>query len=294
MTKLILLLGCLVCAFICSAQDQNTKFDRYKLHKKWKSQESAYYKIKKKDVKLNKGWSITEKKGDLTIERVLTKDTIITVKQDTPIKLLSNWKVSEVKYEDKDPGKLYLNPHTFRSDSDSLLNNKCYIKIPENSFAVITRRFIKWQPITIPFSIRPAISGIDTSGMNIEIGSKVTTELKIGSSLSYNYNFEFFRNRRIKAKKSVIGLSGGVGFGFSRVVLNKSSTSLADSIIENEEDGLALFVAPGFGINLKGFQIAIFLGWDIGLTDNVDNWNYNMERYWGIGLGSDLSVFGKQ
>ncbi len=273
-------------------QDQNTKFNKYVLRYKKASQDTVFYKIKIKKDTLNKDWILTEKVGDYVIQRMLKIDTIVESKIDTAITLVRNWKISEVKYEDKDPNKLYLNPYTFY---DKKLNSECYLKIPENSYVVLVNSFVKWNAITIPFAIRPGLSKFDSIGNKIDsIGSKITTDLKIGASFSYNYNFEFFRNRRIKAKRSVIGLSGGIGFGLSKVTLTNTSTSLLKSPYENEEDGIAFFIAPGIGINLKGFQIAGFIGWDIGLTDNVNDWNYNKEMYFGIGLGTDLSVFGKK
>ena len=187
-------------------------------------------------------------------------------------------------FSDKEPNKLYLNPYNFKKPNEHL-NTQSYIRIPENSYVVLTKSYIKWSAITIPFAIR--------SKLNDTIGSQVTTDLKIGASFSYNFNLEIFKNRRLKAEKSIYGISGGIGFGFSKVKLDKNTTSLYQKPLENEENGLAFFIGPGIGINLKGFQIVGLYGWDIGLTDNVKKWNYNKKGYFGLGLGVDLSVFGK-
>ncbi|OEK08925.1 hypothetical protein A8C32_14595 [Flavivirga aquatica] len=268
-----------------NAQSQDKEYGRYRLHKKWASNDTVYIKIGTKIDTLKAGWTLKEKVGKFEIERILENDSLIKTKIDSAIVVKSNWKISEVLFEDKDPSKLYINPYNFKRP-DEKLSNKGYIKIPENSYALLTKSYLKWSAVTVPFAIRPKL--------NDTIGSKVTTDLKIGASFSYNYNLEFFKNRRLKAKKSVYGISAGLGFGFSKVTLDESSTSLANKPITKEEDGLAFFIGPGIGINLKGFQIFGIMAWDIGITDNVKKWNYNKERYFGIGLGVDLSTFGKQ
>jgi hypothetical protein len=265
---------------------QETESGYYKLRKKLKSQNTVYMKIGNDTVTLKKGWLITETKGGKTIQRILSKDTIIVQKKEIPVKVLSNWKIGEVKHSDDSPGKLIINPHFFTNPKDSLLNNKSYIKIPENSSVTLVRYYTKWNAITIPFAIR--------GSLNDTIGSKITTDLKIGASFSFNINKEIFKNRRIKAKKSIYGISGGIGFGFSKVTLDSSSTSLLDKPYKNSEDGLAFFIAPGIGINLKGFQVNFSYGWDLPITSNVKDWNYSKLGYFGIGLGIGLDTFGKQ
>lgn len=284
MKKYLLLLIVLFSAVKTVAQ-QETETGSYRLRNHISSQDTVYMKIGEAKTVLKKGWTITETKGGPTIQRILTKDTVVVTKKDIPVQVTSNWTISEVKHSDDEPDKLYLNPNHFKDKKDSTLNNKSYIKIPDNGYVTLQRSFVRWNAITIPFAIRPAL--------NDSIGSKITTDLKIGASISYNVNWEKFKNRRIKAKKSIWGISAGVGFGFSKVTLDKSSTSLLKEPYENAEDGLAVFFAPGIGLNLKGFQINFSYGWDIPITSNVKDWNYANKGYFGIGLGIGLDVFGK-
>lgn len=284
MKKIILLIIVIISFSNLNAQ-QETESGRYRLRMRLASQDTVFMKISESKITLKKGWIITETKGGVLIQRVLKKDSIIISKKDKPIKVMSNWKIGEVKHTDESSDKLYLNPYQFTSPKDSILNNKSYIKIPENSYVTLERYYFKWQPITIPFVIR--------GSLNDTIGSKITTDLKLGASFSYNINWETFKNRRLKAKKSIVGISGGIGFGFSKVTLDSSSTSLLKKPYENSEDGLAFFIAPGIGVNLKGFQINFSYGWDIPITSNVKDWNYANKGYIGIGLGIGLDVFGK-
>ncbi len=265
------------------AQDQTTG-SRYFIRKHKPNQDTVFLLIGEERHILKKGWVLTETKGKSIIQRVLEDTISIVVKKDSAIALLNNWRVSDVKHTSEAPEKLIINPYTFKSPNENL-NAKGYLKIPENGYITLVKDYFKWSAITIPFAYRPAL--------NDTIGSKITTDLKIGTSLSYNYNWEFFKNRRIEAKKSLYGISLGIGFGFSKVTLNKGSTSLLPVPYKEEEDGLAFFLNPGLGLNLKGFQVVGFYGWDIGLTENVDDWNYNKKGYFGLGLGVDLATLGK-
>ncbi len=285
MTRQLILLILISTTIKLNGQDVKIAYDRYRIHVNWDYQDTAYFQIgTKKDV-LKSGWTIIETKGGVQIQRTLLKDTTITSKIDSAIKISGNWKASEVKHSNDAPDKLLLNPDSFTDKKNDHLNKKCYLKIPENSRIVLMHSFIKFSAITIPFAVRPSL--------NDTIGSKITTDLKIGGSVSYNMNWETFKNRRIEAKKSVVGISTGLGFGFSKITLDNTSTSLIEKPYKYAEDGLAFFINPGIGLNLKGFQIVGFYGWDFGLTKNVADWNYNKKKYLGIGLGIDITSFGK-
>ncbi len=258
---------------------------KYTINPKKASQDTVFFKIKNKEVVFKKGWIVTETIGGKTIQRKLDTAEIKKMKVDSAVIMNNKWYAGEILHSEKDPSKLEINPWIFKSEKDSLLNSKAYIKIPENSYVTLKKEYWKWSAITIPFAIRPTL--------NDTIGSKITTDLKIGASFSRNIDWESYRNRRIKGLKSSFGISFGLGFGFSKVTLDKNSTSLDPKPIANSEDGLAFFLTPGIGINIRGFQIAGFFGYDIGLTENVKKWNYNKKHYFGIGLGVDLSTLGE-
>jgi hypothetical protein len=273
---------CFLAVLSAAAQDQKTAFNRYRLHKGWLHQDSAVYRLGTKTELLKAGWVLTENKGGVQVQRTLTQDSLLSYRVDSSIAISSNWKVGEIKHTAEAPDKLYMNPFVFTNPADAHLNGLFYLQIPENSRVVLTRSFIKWSAITIPFAIRPAI--------NDTFGSKVTSDLKIGASVSYNFNWETFTNKRMDVGRSAIGISAGLGFGFGRIELDASTTSLSERPFVESEDGLAFFITPGIGLNLKGFQIVGFYGWDIGLTRNVSNWNYNRRPYIGIGIGVDKSA----
>ncbi|RAR46650.1 hypothetical protein [Flavobacterium lacus] len=252
----------------------------YTLHHKWPHQDKVIVPIGTKKVMLKAGWTMTEEIAGMTIQRVLEKDTLIATPRDSTVTVLSNWKIAGIKYTAESPGKIYLSPVPFIEESDAPLNQMVYIPLPVHEELLLTHLHTKWSAITIPFTIRPAIKN--------RLNSQVTSELKIGTSFSLNYDWEFYKNRRLDVKTRTYGISAGLGFGLGRVGLDEGTTRLSGANYTNEEEGLIFFITPGLGVNVRGFKVLGFYGWDIGLTKNTGDWNYNRKPYIGIGLGFDF------
>jgi hypothetical protein len=168
----------------------------------------------------------------------------------------------------------------FIDPADAPLNQMVYISLPVHEELLLTHLHTKWSAITIPFSIRPAVGN--------RLNSQVTSEFKIGTAFSLNYDWELYKNRRLEIRTRTYGISAGLGFGLGRVELNEGSTRLSGANYTNEEQGLIFFITPGLGLNIRGFKILGFYGWDIGLTKNTNDWNYNRKPYIGVGLGFDF------
>jgi hypothetical protein len=262
-------------------QEQTKKWlNVYTLHPKYNTHDTVVMPIGTQKEILKAGWVITEVKNGYTIQRKLEKDSIIVSKKDSILKINSPWKLEHVKHTAAEPDKVFLNPITFVRDKKVDFNTIAYIPLPAGEKLVLTHLHTKWSAITIPFSIRPAIKG--------RLNSQVTSEFKIGTAFSLNHDWEVFKNRRMDVKKNTYGFAVGMGFGLGRVTLNKSSTRLSDTNYDVEEEGLVLFLTPGAGINIRGFKVLFFYGWDIGLTKNTKDWDYNRRPYIGIGLGFDF------
>lgn len=282
--KKIYLLHLLLFLFL-SSKAQNEICNRYYVFENWAKNKSIYLKNFKDLTVLQAGWTVIEEINGKKYQYVLPEnDTIISYKY-AEAKIPGTWLIDEIKHTNEAPDKLFFNPYHFEDENQSINNATGYIKIKENGYITILRSFWKFNAITIPFIIHPAL--------NDSIGTRVTTDLKLGASFSYNLNLEVFKNRRFYAGKAVYGVSPGVGVGFSKISLNSVSTSLLDTPYKTTEDGLGLFIAPSVGLNLKGFQIIVSHGWDIPITSNVKDWNYSKKMFWGIGIGVGLEVFGK-
>ena len=275
-------LVCFLMSFaFCYGQKQERKMlNVYTLHHKQSNQNQVMVPIGQEKILLKAGWTITEEKAGIKIQRILTNDSLIIQPKDSMVVVTKNWKIIDIKYTTENPSKIFLSPVSFTEEENQHLNQIVYINLPVHEEILFTHLHTKWSAITIPFSIRPAISN--------RVNSQVTSEFKIGTKFSLNYDLEFFRNRRLDIKKRSYGISAGFGFGLGRVTLDNSSTSLSGANYENEEDGLVFFLTPGLGFNIRGFKILGFYGWDIGLTKNTNDWNYNRKPYIGIGLGFDF------
>jgi hypothetical protein len=266
---------------INEAQFQKRKsINYYVLNPKFSHLDSVYMTIGKKEEVLKAGWIIIENKNGFSIQREIKNDTIIEIKTDSVIQVTRPWKIENIKILATENGKINLNPVLFLNSSDHKLNTIAYLKIPENDKIVLKHFHTKWSAITIPFSIRPSLKG--------QIRSQVTNEFKIGTAFSLNQDWEFYKNQRLEVKKNTYGLSFGLGFGLGRVELDNASTSLSNANYDNEEQGLILFLTPGVGVNIRGFKVLGFFGYDIGLTKNMNDWNYNKRPYLGIGFGFDF------
>lgn len=274
---LLTLLSCLT----CHSQQQETKtFNIYTLHHKKFNQNKVVLPIGTKNKILKAGWTITETIAGINIERTLAKDSIVSVPCDSVITVTKNWKIESIKHTTQEPNKVYLNPVTFKDSLGANLNQLVYIQLPVNEKVILTHLHTKWSAITIPFTIRPEIKN--------RLNSQVTSEFKIGTAFSLNHDWDVYKNRRIDVKKNTYGFSTGLGFGLGLVTLNNGSTQFSGANYDNEEEGLVFFITPGIGLNIRGFKILGFYGWDIGLTKNTKDWNYNKRPYIGIGLGFDF------
>lgn len=236
-------------------------------------------------IKLDSGWTISGETEGIPYQHTLNTDSIHQIKIDKPVDITFKLKLSEVKHEDDKSDKLYFNTYHLKNSKESIYEGKGYIKVPENGYTTLVKSYLKISAISVPFTVRPAL--------NDSIGQLVSNDLNLGASLSYNINLEFFKNRRIQAKKSVYGISAGLGFGLSKVTLDSASTSLSSNSYDSSQDGVALSLLPGIGINFKGFQVLAFYGLDFALTKNVKDWNYNKKPYFGFGIGFDISTFSK-
>ncbi len=270
-------------AFIPNAygQKQTKKWiNVYTLNPKISFHDTVIMPIGNTKQVLKAGWTITEIKNGFTIQRVLEKDSVIVSKKDSAVKINQIWKIEHVKHTANEPDRVYLNPVAFSKNSNVDFNTIAYIPLPVGEKVVLTHLHTKWSAITIPFSIRPAIRG--------RLNSQVTSEFKIGTAFSLNHDWEVFKNKRMDVKKNTYGFSVGIGFGLGRIPLNNNTTRLSNTSYDLEEEGLVFFLTPGVGINIRGFKVLVFYGWDLGLTYNTKDWDYNRRPYIGIGLGFDF------
>ena len=283
MRLLLIILGVVFTANV-SAQGKGEFWVRHWINPNKKNHShDAFFKTKKVQKELKKGWVVEKKIDGKTYQIVLDNNETVEVMEYEKADSMLRWRATgEVKFSDDDPSKLYLNPMTFVDSSN--YNTKAYIKIPENKRLTIATTFWRISPLTIPFGIRMKL--------NDTIRSKATADLNLGVGFSFNLNADNFKNKRLKAIHTSYGVSFGCGFGFSKISLTSENTSLTGNPVKEDENGLAFTFAPGIGINLQELSVVGFYAIDFPLTGNVHKWTYYNKGYFGLGLGVNLSAFG--
>ncbi|WP_109830138.1 hypothetical protein [Reichenbachiella versicolor] len=289
---IFIILTTLFCSF--AQGDSNTRRVKYRLPR---SYDSIYVKAKKSIIR-PKGALVTKTSGGYTWQEKLEKTDTIKVDFYKKIKMNHVWYFDEVKYDDKTIEWVRLNPRKFKTIKNGVeirktkeknashpTQEEMRLKIDPNKFVRLNIRYFSIDILTLPFVYRPAL--------NDTIGSQLSTNLSLGVSTTYNFGREYFRNRRLTAKRSITSFSSGLGFGFKKIDLDKSSTSLSDKPIMNEEDGLAFFLSPGIGFHTRGLTFTLMYGWDLPITENVKDWNYANEGYIAFGFGLGIDSIGK-
>lgn len=274
-----LLFGLVLAQGLLGQQQRKKHINAYTLHLRQAQQARLYMPIGTHTQVLRAGWTLTETIGGYTVQRTLQQDTLITAPVDSLLRLHVPLRLEHIQHTKADPGKVYLNPFPFYDSSGARLNQIAYVALEPGEKILFTHVHTKWSAITVPFSIRPAVGNL---------ASQVTSEFKLGTAFSLNHDWEVHTNRRMDVRKNIYGFSVGMGFGLGRVPLNNGTTSLSGANYDNEQEGLILFITPGLGLNIRGFKVLGFYGWDVGLTRNTRDWNYNRKPYIGIGLGFDF------
>ncbi|UZS00080.1 hypothetical protein [Chondrinema litorale] len=201
----------------------------------------------------------------------------------------------DIKHGDDKPNLLIINPWTWK-DNEQIrpalvddktniedLNTKHFIDIKPNEKVSIWYNKWDYGALTIPFAIRKALN--DTTKLT------VTTNLSAAVHIRRSWNYQSYKNRRIKAKMSTKGASFGAVLGFSQIGLTPKNTDLDEDPLTTEEDGLSIFTGPSLAFNLFGAQLAIIYAWDIGIGEDSKKWNYHKKAFWGFGVGIELGAF---
>lgn len=291
---LTILSSLLILSYSFAQGDNNTRRIKYRVSKKY---DSIYVKTQKNIIR-PKGSIVTKTSGNFTWQEKLDKPD--TIKEDKYVKIEMNhlWYFDEVKYDDKTIGWVRLNPRKFKTvrngteirkakekEAKNPTQEEMRLKVEANKLIKLNISYFSIDVLTLPFVYRRAL--------NDTIGSQLSTNLSLGLSTTYNFGKEYFRNRRLATKRSITSFSLGLGLGFKKVDLDKSSTSLSDNPLTNAEDGLAFFLSPGIGLHTRGLTFTLMYGWDIPITENVKDWNYANEGYIAFGFGIGIDSIGK-
>lgn len=297
MKKLLTLLMIAAMAINMQAQDYIKGREVYRI----KLISEPYFKVNDTvRVNLPKGSTISVTLLDGTItSMILEKDSVVLRAKPRKVPVDDyidyTYKVGEITHSDDKPGLLVLNPWNWdttqlapKSREDDIkrvkdLNTKHYIDIKPNEAVGMWNNSWDYGALTIPFAIRPALN--DTTK------ATVTTDLNAAFFIRRSWNYQTFKNRRIKAKSSSKGVSMGLVVGFGQVTLTPQNTDLDNNPLTSNRDGMSIFAGPAIAFNLFGAQLAVAYAWDFGIGADSRKWNYHKEGFVGIGLGIGLGAF---
>lgn len=256
---------------------------------------------------LNGEWTVDKNLTVVKIERTLQCDGITyteAIKTTTTLDKNTDYpywrcetteinedyfKNSDVRFEIKDNAGniLYYLINKYDGKADYTIELKNREKISYTNTA------IEFGPITIPIKYRFGF-GTDTK----EVKEEFTTDLNLGIFAGYRFGKFRARYERGVGFKELAHLSCTIG-GFlsaSTTTLSKTNTNAGNTPITTDSTQSIGTISPGVGVmgNMYGFNLGIFLGCDIGVGQESENWNYNGKPWLGIGIGYSLTNFWKK
>jgi hypothetical protein len=184
------------------------------------------------------------------------------------ILILKNDKKDTITYFKKYPEKSYIK-----------LENRQYIKL----------RFSAWEvsALTIPFKYR-----FRTSKGNLTAPAEVSADFNVSTFIARTAGNLTYRNQSYeKVKPEGSAFSAGVFFGLSASQIDSTSTSLLGAEAFSDSRSVISF-SPGAGAvyNYLNFNVGLFIGWDIGLGNTAQKWNYSNKPWFGFGIGYNLAM----
>lgn len=178
---------------------------------------------------------------------------------------------------------------------NSVLVNK-YDRSGDYKIRVENRRFISYKTksfefgaLTIPFKQR---FGFKEDG--IKVSPEFVADANIGAFFAYKKGRYRVRYENGAFKElSSLSWKNGLFLNLSAITIDSLSTTAGRKMLAKDDKISMALLSPGFGttLTLYNFDIGFFIGWDIGLGVNADNWNFNKKPWLGVGLGYKLDTF---
>jgi len=220
--------------------------------------------------------------------RVLSKDTITYLQKVDKI-ITDKWFTHAetiIKVLNQSGTTLYYLVDKYDRDGDYRLQlkNREYVSYKSSS--------IDLAPILIPFKFRPAVGKGRSSA-----AQQITSDVNLGLFIAYSYG-QYKLRREGDEYKDIGGwkFTTGLFFDFGTTTLDTSSTTTADIPLGGKQTASIFVVSTGFGVTASKWDVnlGVFLGWDYGIGDYAERWNYNKKFWVGLGLGYNLSNFWKK
>jgi hypothetical protein len=166
------------------------------------------------------------------------------------------------------------------------------LELKNREFVSYKTSSIELGPLVVPFKLRANIKR-DT----VRVGQQIESNVNLGLFLAYSYG-QYRLRREGDEYKDISGwkINAGGFVDFGTITLTNSSTSTAEVPLEEKQTAPIFLVSSGLGITVSKWDInaGLFLGWDFGIGDYAQRWNYNQKTWVGMGFGYNLSNFWKK
>ncbi|WP_300025027.1 hypothetical protein [uncultured Maribacter sp.] len=199
--------------------------------------------------------------------------------------------------------KIYVNPWNYINEEIKDDETEIYYKLKDGQTAGLYFKELTLSTFTMPLKIRfGGKSKVTKRGINEQTMRTIIIDTlnNIDATFSSGFNVALFfgqsfgktnlnhRNKignRITTHKHTIG--GFIGTSAQTLTTSNTDGTLMEDDFKDRTIGL-LSIGGGYIYSRNKFGIGVFAGWDLGIGELANIWDYNGRPYFGIGLGIDV------
>lgn len=223
----------------------------------------------------------------ITITRNVLIDSLFfkSLSFERPKKISDNNIKGFVKFEED--GKLFVNRYLKKDSSGK------YTRFPVAYYQLKYRqnvklRFSEFSVSALVIPIKYRFKG--KNELSEEFSTSINGNIFMGLSAGKT---SFFHQEKVGNKSNTWKFTGGLLFGGSSVVLNKSNTSKSTNPITDDTEITKGLVNIGVGLaySYNKINFGLFYGYDYAIGDDAGKWNYNKKPWLGVAIGYSLLNF---
>lgn len=196
--------------------------------------------------------------------------------------------------------KLYINPWNF-SDKKIIDDEKeLFFELKDGQTAILNFKEYTLTTLVIPLKYRFRDDPIIMETLNEEMET-VSTEIKIPETFTASFNVgvfmgktwgktKFNHNKKTGNREFTTKKTFGILLGTTAEKLTKANTDGSDDAPKDSEEVTIGLFSPGLGYvwSWNKFAIGFFAGFDFGVGEISDTWNYDNRPWLGVGIGYDV------
>ena len=145
--------------------------------------------------------------------------------------------------------------------------------------------FSEWtvSALTIPIKYRFKQKALPKD-IEEDFASSININMFIGRSFGKT---NFMYRKKVDNKINTWKLSGGLIIGTSTITLTSNNTSASNNPINENDTFNKGLLSIGFGgaYSFNAINFGFFYGWDYGIGESANSWNYNKKPWLGLAIG---------